>query len=113
MEQNRFSSAFLLFQIHFVVLNIIVLTNLFGLIIKCLFINFFSLATALTVAILLMLDSTDAVDVCVVRTKDVDNCRLVCERSIYCRYFTYQTANKHCYLKVFLHFREFLRFYIR
>uniref|UniRef100_A0A7M5V8A3 Apple domain-containing protein n=1 Tax=Clytia hemisphaerica TaxID=252671 RepID=A0A7M5V8A3_9CNID len=46
-----------------------------------------------------LLVPVEAADICSVKTKNADDCREICLRSVYCRYFTYVTNWKICHLK--------------
>ena len=42
----------------------------------------------------------EAIDICSIKTQNAEDCREICLRSVYCRYFTYVTNWKTCHLKV-------------
>ena len=42
----------------------------------------------------------EATDICSIKTQNAEDCREICLRSVYCRYFTYVTNWKTCHLKV-------------
>eukprot|EP00111_Clytia_hemisphaerica_P022504 TCONS_00066175-protein len=38
-------------------------------------------------------------DICSIKTRTVDDCRMICNKSYNCRYFTWAITSKTCYLK--------------